>query len=139
MNFVSLTSERSGLTPRGGGGGGGVRAATSCCLMFGGGGAGRRPKGFLGLRGPSERRSRWSHILDVETTSEGKVGGGALALCPSLIIQATLAKVSRTQRGRNPRSHFAQKKKTAGKDQEASRPHNPAHSWNSIIQFLIPA
>lgn len=50
--------------------------------------------------------------------------------------------VSQTWRGRNPRSHFPGKKRSersGSQSASSTSPHNPAHSWNSIIQLSFPA
>lgn len=67
-------------------------------------------------------------------------GRGAAARCPPLIAQAALASAAVAAAMRkSPLPFHPERKKSAGKDQEAGRPRYPAHSWNSIIQLLIPA
>lgn len=81
----------------------------------------RRPDqlrvGVACLRAASEAEKvtpAWSHILQSETTSQGQ--RGSTALCPPLIIEATLLKeratpVSQAEQRRNPRSQFPGKKR----------------------------
>lgn len=101
-----------------------------------------RPRGLGGPKASWAPRAEQKQPVEPHLREgnriRGEGGRGSAALCPLLIMQAAPAEAARARRGGNPRSHSTQKK-PAGKDQEASRPHNPAHSWNSIIQLLIPA